>query len=522
MTKPNLIIKSFLAIILIVAGNACTDIRPEVFDVVVADEFFVEGDDEPFLSALGSAYTNLYGFRNHNSLWSANEVASDEAVIATKGADWFDGGQWIRMHQHEFNSAEASFDNAWNFCYQGINTTNRLIFQFSQLEGNESAPGFIAELQALRALYYFWLIDMFGNVPIVDKFVGETPEEQAELAAPANNPDFQTGRTQVFNFIETELLNVLNAGLLSDANDASSYARMNEWATRTLLAKLYLNAEVYTGTPRYAEAAEQANLVIQSGLYSLEANYLDQFSAENEGSVEQIFSIPYDEVFATGFNIAQMTLHYQSELTFDLAAQPWNGYATLQEFYESFEPNDRREDGFLVGEQFTSTGERVLDAAVEAADPDGAPLTFTPEINELEPNSLRQAGARFAKNDYTGAQPDLNSDFAIFRYADVLLMRAEALWRMDAGSGEALDLINQIRIRAGVAPFAALTADDILAERGREFYSEGWRRNDQVRFGTFTSGSWSFKDPSADLYNIFPIPENQIDANDQLNQTPGF
>ncbi|MFN3841500.1 MAG: RagB/SusD family nutrient uptake outer membrane protein, partial [Cyclobacteriaceae bacterium] len=291
---------------------------------------------------------------------------------------------------------------------------------------------------------------------------------------------------------------------------------------QTMLAKLYLNAQVYTGTAKYNEAAAAANEVINSGLYSLEANYFDNFKTNSSGSNENIFVINYDENNGPGFNLAQMTGHYLTQQTFNLQEQPWNGYATLEDFYNSYSPTDARRGSFLVGPQFSSTGERLKDLSAEVGDPDGQDLTFTPEINELTPNSFRQAGARVGKWEFRlGAGRNLSNDFPIFRYADVLLMRAEALWRVNPASTEALSLVNQVRARAGVNPLGALTADDLLAERGREMFAEGYRRSDLIRFGKFNDAWWE-KPASATFRNLFPIPQGQLLVNPDLVQNTGY
>ncbi|MEL7064851.1 MAG: RagB/SusD family nutrient uptake outer membrane protein, partial [Bacteroidota bacterium] len=318
--------------------------------------------------------------------------------------------------------------------------------------------------------------------------------------------------------------------------DANTYARFTQTAADMLLTKLYLNAAVYSGTAQWAQAQTAVDRVISSGLYSLTNDYFENFNADNDnggvGTSENIFVIPYDAVNAPGFNLPQMTLHYSSNATFDLQEQPWNGYCSLQEFYNSYEDGDARKGvsgnqqvrgNFLAGPQFASDGVTPLtDGAVETADPDGENIIFTPEVNEHFPNALRQAGARVSKYEYEiGNTRHLNSDFPVFRYADALLMKAEALWQQDNGSQEALDLVNQIRTRAGVAELGSLTADELLAERGREMFYEAWRRSDLIRFGKF-GDEWDFKPASAAGKELFPIPQNKINVNPNLRQNPSY
>ncbi|MEO0471323.1 MAG: RagB/SusD family nutrient uptake outer membrane protein, partial [Bacteroidota bacterium] len=447
----------------------------------------------------------------------SQEVTTDAMIVPQRGQDWFDGGHWIRLHRHEYQPDDPIINGAWNFLFGGVNTTNRLIFQFEEL----NAPGseaFIAELRVLRAMFYMGLLDSYGNVPLVDRF-----------DVPADFAPNNATREEIYNFIENELTATVD--LLTEDVSGATYARINKWTAHAILAKLYLNAEVYTGTPQWQKAADNAAAIVNSGNYRLESSFFTNFQTENSGSGENIFVIPYDQVFATGHNLVMRTLHYSSQNTFNLTAQPWNGYCSLQEFYNSFEENDVRRGSFIVGPQLDAAGQPLGDDGFEQADPndptkpfdaDGVQVNFTPEINEHFPNALRQAGARIGKYEFaTGATQDLSNDVPIFRYADILLIQAEAMWRMNAGSAEALALVNEIRVRAGVDPFADLTAETLLAERGREMFAEAWRRQDLIRFGVY-GDEWEFKPASDETKEIFPIPRAQIDANPNLTQNPGY
>jgi len=500
---------------------ACTDLEEEVFSQVTADNFFQT--EEELISALGAAYTSLYGYMGTVSLWAAQEVSSDEMVVPTRGPDWGDGGHWVRLHQHLWTAEDPTVGTTWNFIFGGISACNRLIFQFEELANPLTDP-FIGELKALRALYYLFAIDTYGNVPIVTDFANADPN-------PATN-----SRSEVFNFIESELTAALP--LVSDAVDGTTYGRMNQMAVQSALTRLYLNAEVYTGTPQWAKAAAAANAVINSGNFSMEPDYFANFNIDNSGSSEFIMAIPYDAVFAGGLNVVMQTLSYINQQTYNLAGQPWNGWCTLEEFYNSYEDDDLRkgqantEEGpstvrgnFLIGPQWDVSGKvRLTDAGTLASgtDPDGEPFTFRAFINELFPNAWREAGARAVKYEIEiGGQPNMSNDIPIFRYTDILMMRAEALWRMDPSDSEALALMNQVRDRAGVSPFDELTAENILAERGREMFVELVRRTDLIRFGKFTEAWWG-KDAMEEGKELFPVPKSQTDANPNLVQNPCY
>lgn len=512
---------------LIAFSPACTDLEEEVFTQLTPATF--PTNQEEVTAAVAFAYSQLYGWGNHGGFNSLSEVSSDEIMIPQRGSDWFDGGIWLRAHRHDFRPQDGPTDGAWNFVFGGIAQANATlsILDNALSEGivdAETVTSFAAEVRMIRALYYFWAIDGFGNVPIVT--------QDTEDSTPDTAP-----RSEVFNFIESEI-QAVQGDLSRDV--AGTYARFNYYVAQSLLAKLYMNAEVYTGTARWQDALNATNEVIDSDSYTLEGDYFANFNRSNDSSGEIIFGLPFDENTGQGFNISQMTLHYSSQETFQLQAQPWNGYCTLQEFYDSYEDDDMRKGefgnqevrgNFHAGPQFNPNGEPTLDSSAD--DPGGEELVFTPEINEHFPNAFRQAGARVGKYEfYEGGMPDLSVDYPVFRYSDILMLKAEAMHRLSPGSSEALDLVNEIRSRAGVDGFSEINDENLLAERGRELFYEGWRRNDLIRFGRF-NGEWAFKTmdtPDSDIgtvrfdeeVQLFPIPTNQLNANPDLRQNPGY
>ena len=523
---------------------SCTNLDEELFDRVTPDNFFQT--EQELISGLGAAYSGFGGIGNHSNLWSTNELVSDELIITTKGGDWFDGGVLQQLHLHSFTPDNGFFNNTWGFLYGGVSTTNRLLAQFEELKagGNTSADAIIAELRGVRALWYYWIMDGFGRGPLVTDF-NDTEVKGAST------------RQELYNFIESELNAVIP--ILPTAKDASTYGRMTRWAALAIRAKLYLNAQIYTGTPQYQKAADDAKAIIDGGQFNLEATYKDNFAVNNAGSSENIFVYAYDKVFAQGFNWPMMTLHYASQTVYNLTDQPWNGYSVVEEFYNSYSDpvtnpgpqgpvwkglaldanNDRVPDdvgtldsrlsNFVVGPQYRPSGDKAVDPAFEGEttaqpDPDGINLNFTPRINELGPNAWRQGGARIGKYAFeVGGTANMSNDFVILRYADILLIRAEALARLNGyGDAEALGLVNQIRTRAKVDPFVTLDAEKLFAERGREMFAEMTRRQDMLRFGKF-GVAYGFKGVDASTkYELFPIPKQQLDANAKLTQNPGY
>lgn len=520
MKKYSIVLKRMMGVLLTVTFMiGCTDLEEELFSEVTSDNFFQTEDE--LISALGSAYTSLYGYMGNTAIMGSQEVSSDEVVVPTRGPDWGDGGHWVRLHQHLWTTEDPTTNSAWNFSFGGVNACNRLIYQFTELENPLTDP-FIGELKALRAMFYLWLLDIYGNVPIVTDFANADP-------TPFNNT-----RQEVYDFVEAELLTALAD--VTDAVDQSTYGRVNQMVVQTALARLYLNAEVYTETPQWAKCVTACDAIISSGHYTIENDYFANFNTDNSGSSEFIMAIPYDAIYATGLNLHMMSLSYINQQTYNLTAQPWNGFATLEEFYDSYEDEDLRkgqpstEEGpttvrgnFIVGPQWDVSGKiRLEDAGAEPTDLDGPPFTYRAEINEIYPVAWREGGARFGKYEIAiGSNTDLNNDVPIYRYADVLLMKAEALWRQNAGDAEALALVNQIRDRAGVAPFTELTAENLLAERGREMFLECVRRSDQIRFGVFGDPWWE-KPASDETKELFPIPGATVDANPNLTQNPGY
>ncbi|MCC6459884.1 MAG: RagB/SusD family nutrient uptake outer membrane protein, partial [Saprospiraceae bacterium] len=342
MKKITILGKLALFAVVLFPIHSCTNLDENLYNQVATENFL--RNEEEVKAAVGAAYTRLYGLMNHGSYFSTTEVNSNEVLIPQRGNDWYDGGQWIKTHTHTQDGGEDCYNNAWNFLYSGVNTCNRLILQVSQAvdKGNLAAAtgdAYQAELRGLRALFYFWLLDGFGNVPIVDRY---------DVAADFK-PVTKT-RQEVYNFIESELTAI--SALLPQASGGKYYGHFNYYSAQALLSKLYLNAEIYIGSAQWQKALDAANSVVNSQKFSLATNYRDNFVTQNEGSPEIILAIPYDKVFAQGFNLPQMTLHYASQSTFNLQEQPWNGYCAATDFYNSYETDDvRKANNFLVGPQ---------------------------------------------------------------------------------------------------------------------------------------------------------------------------
>ncbi len=516
---------------------SCTDLQEDLVGDVTEDisiPGIVSGGGGGGGDALSSAFAELRntGTAYHSGYYSVQELTSDEMVIGAKGGDWFDGGILIQLHQHTYDATHGFIGGTWNSHYAAINTCNEL------LESGLDANG-EAQIRALRAYFYWRLMDLYGNVKIVTSTGSDAP---------------QVGRSDVFSFVESELLAALGVSEISAGMDLSGSAldegtneyRINRYAALGILARVYLNAEVYIGTPMYDKVDIATSYIIDSGIYQLCGDgcsvpnlgkrpdvasdpaelegYRAIFAANNEGNPENIFTVEYDEVNAGGMNFAMMNLHYSSQFTYNFDSQPWNGYATLEEFFNSYDAADKRRDAsFLYGPQTDFGGSAILDFA---ADDDDIVLNYTPQINELAPNYLREAGARPAKFSYKlFGRSEMDNDYPIVRLGEVYLMRAEARARAAGDWNQAIPDVNLIRARAGVSPYTSLDADEFLAERGREMFAESMRRTDLIRFGEY-NGTWWEKPASDPHVNIFPIPFDAIQASQTasfpLSQNPGY
>lgn len=555
MKKSTILIRAALAAIVVIGlSQSCTKLDETLYSEVTPANFFKS--EKEFVSALGAAYTQFSGYAS-GDVYNLQEVTTDEMVVPTRGSDWDDGGNWRKLHLHSWDYEVGATGGAWDFCFSGVNTANRLMYQFQSLVDDgeveqAAADAYISELETVRGFFYWQLIDLYGNVPLVTDFAsGE--------AAPATK-----SRSEVYTFIVGDLETAVPK--LSKAVDGTTYGRMNYYAGQMLLAKLYLNAKVYTGTAQWDKVITACDEIINSGKYSLESNYFSNFNVNNSGSKEFIFAIPYDQIFFQGFNLACQTLHYGSQYTYNLTQQPWNGFCTLEEFYNSYDAADlRRGDvgtvtapagkrgNFLAGYQYTNGGVKVMDDGADAGDPDGKPLNFgnigstAGQINELGPQSWRQSGVRIGKWEFgIGSDPgNMSNDLAVFRYADVLLMKAEALWRKSNSPTDAaaLALVNQIRTRAGLTALTSLdgkisfelegpvvAGGELFNEMGREMFAEHNRRQDLIRWGFWNSNAkWTLPFNNvgdvmkSDPYrSLFPINKSKLAANPNLVQNPGY
>ncbi len=517
-----------------VIANSCTNLDEILIGEVTADVSTTgvsTGGGGDASDVLAGPFSKLRdGSANHGGYFSVQGVSGDAMAVTQKGGDWYDGGVWLDMHRHTYTGANGPLNGTWTQLYGGVNECN------TQLAAAGISANQTAQLKALRAYFYFRLLDVYGRVKLVT-----TPGTDAP----------QSDKTTVFNFVESELLSSLGISSVTSGMDLSgsnltsddNKYRINKYAALGILAKLYLNAEVYTGTPRYQEAYDAADYIIMNSPYTLSdagvtvpnlgkrpavssdpdnlEGYAAIFAPNNENNPEIIWSIAYDEVTGPNMNFSQMTLHYSSQFTWNLQSQPWNGYVALEEFYNSYDNNDKRKaNNFIVGEQLDYGGNTIVDYS-DSQDPI---LNYTPAINELEPDAQRDGGVRLGKFSFKQfGRDNMDNDYPIVRLGDVYLIRGEAAARQTSDWSAALSDVNIIRERAGIADLTTVDADSFLAERGREMFMESTRRRDLIRFGKWGEAWWQKPGGQPSYLETMPIPIEQITASDgTLTQNPGY
>ncbi len=441
------------------------------------------------------------GFSNYMRLmYYMQEITTDEAVIG-----WNDG-TLPEFHKMSWTPANE-FNNAMYFrlytevafCNEFIKNTTDEMLNLNGISGAniDEAKAMRAEAKFLRAQAYYHLLDLYGNVPFVDETTfGTVPK--------------QIMRADLFKYVESELL--ASANDLKPAR-SNEYGRLDKGAAWTLLAKLYLNAKVYTGAERNADVITYTEKVIGAG-YTLNSSYANLFLADNHlNNPENIFSIVYDGARTQTNGGTTFMVHAAIGGTMKPAEfgvnGGWGGIRTTKAFVQKFENSDLRGRFYKDGQ--------------------------TLEINDLGNFNDGYAFIKYKNVKSTGA-PGVDdnwveADLAVYRLADVYLMYAEAVVRGGGGSmATAISYVNALRARANASSISVLDLNFILDERARELSWENTRRTDLIRFGKFTSSAylWPWKGnvkegvAVGEYRNLFPIPNNDLVVNPNLKQNPGY
>lgn len=452
----------------------------------------ISGIDEGF-----SQYLRLY--------WEHQELPTDEAAIGWGGDQGLD--ELIKGTY----TATNTFVNAMYYrIFFQIGMANQFLRETTpeKLAARglnqalrDTVNTYRAEARFLRALSYWHGLDLMGNIPMVT--------DSAELTAV---PPKQATRQQIYNFVVSEL-----TAIKTQLPTHNTYGRATPAAAAMLLAKVQMNAQVYTGTAHWTEAMAAVNEVLNAG-YTLDSNWRRIFSADNDQSPEIIFAIPQDGLKTQTWGGVTFLIHASCGGSMDpnlygIPGGCWWGMRMKPEAYTNYTPNDKRASFFYT------TGQTLQMTDIYNFSNGYAAPKFT--------NISTATGQRGSDGNF------VDTDFPMFRLSDAYLMYAELVLRGGGGNqGQALNYVNQIRSRAGVPAWTAadLTLDNILKERGRELLFEGHRRSDLIRFGKFTGGSyiWSWKggtpagQATPDTRALYPLPANELTANPNLTQNPGY
>ncbi|GFZ38695.1 RagB/SusD family nutrient uptake outer membrane protein [Bacteroides nordii] len=499
-----------------------------------------------YLNTVANLYTMIgadYGggglAGTDRGLYDLNTFTADEAILPTRDGDWDDGGLWRDLFQHNWGTSNDLVIGTWDYLYKVIVSCNQSIDKLVMLQkeypDNELFGTYKSEVRALRAMYYYYLLDMFARVPVVESSTIEIKDVR------------QSKRSEVFAFVRKELEESLPD--LSDAKSAAEgeyYGRMTQSVANYILAKLALNAEIYTdddwtdavkpdgknikftvdgeevncweATVKYCNRITASGYALTQGLNGFSAN----FAAKNEGSIENIFVIPMDPtLYKANMMYLTRSRHYAVGAALGFGNGGWNGSSATLEAMKAFgygtdTPDPRLDRTYYTGKVM------VNGQYVEA---DGKVLEYKPLSVKLKFDKsdadMKVAGARMFKYEADPAATNdgklQHNDYVLFRYSDVLLMKAEALFRDGKGGQSEL---NQVRDRVG-APQVVISLENILKERLLELAWEGVRRQDLIRFGEFTKAITDR--PKSQAYKtVFPIHEKTLSVNKNLSQNPGY
>lgn len=528
-------------LVLSLSFTSCLDETPK--DQIPESEIY-DSANSLYVNAVASLYNYIGAHEEGEGLqgtcrgiYDYNTLTTDEAIIPIRGGNWYDGGLWENMYDHTWTATDTDLYNVWKYLYKVIVLSTKsleTIDQHKSLLNDQQRDEYKAEVRAVRAMFYYYAMDMFGRIPILESSTQKTADIR------------QSNRSDVFKYIVNELQTV--APLLPNEHSnlqGNYYGRVTRPVAWFLLAKLALNAEVYTddnwtdsyrpdgktimidvdGTQKNAwlTCIHYCNLIGSAG-YSLASDYTKNFAVHNENSNENIFTIPLDKMlYLNEFHYLFRSRHYAHGGAYGGASE--NGTcATLHTMavygYNTSSPDARLDMNFYTGKVEVDGSNVTLD--------DGTPLEYKPlavERNLTSSQYIETAGARMKKYEVDrtaysdGRMPD--NDIVLYRYADVMLMKAEAKVRNGESGDEEL---NAVRNRVGM-PSLPATLDNILNERLLELVWEGWRRQDMIRFGTYNK-SYDIHTPSeADnkgYTTVFPIPGKARELNPNLEQNPGY
>jgi len=530
---------------LLVPLHGCTNLDETPLSLISTSNFFTnEGE---VLAALAGVYAQLRTTTPEGGLYDVNEITTDEMVVPIRGSDWNDNGQWIDLHNMTWTPTSIAtsnfFNGDWNNPYAGIARANLFLSAVQNVTVANKAS-IIAEVRALRAFYYYLLMDFFGGVPIVTT---------TELGKHPRNT-----RREVFDFIEKELIAARDSGLPA-TRPVEENGRFTQGGADAILANMYVNAGVFTkegagsgginatgynscssitvtGGDACQAAIAASDRLLNSGNYRLADSFPQNFRADNNNSPENIFVVKFIAADGLGMDYAMAILHYNQYAPL----APWNGFAIQAQTYNAFDSTDKRRRVVLIGPQ-----NDVLSGAFACVRPGcagGAPdnygpvwesthrLIFTDTIHNIRAATEGEGGRVYKwPADPNHVAQNSGNDFAWFRLGEIYLIKAE-VEHVLGNDALALALLDSLRARRDtVAPPLVGAVSDalILKERLFELLGENKRRQDLIRFGGYTNRAddpslVGGKQPRPDYYVLMPVPQSQIDANPLLTQNPGY
>lgn len=507
--------KLFIKVLLLtsVIQIGCTNLKEEILNEKNSSETVSNPQNADML--LAAAYASLRSYIGDKTVWGINEITTDELAYPARGTDGYVPDRQA-MFAHKYKPDNIRIRDGWNDIMSAISKTNTSLLYLYQLDQTETIKSYISEVRFIRMLFMYHINDIWGIVPFRDYSETNYMDSPRILS-----------RNEALDYMISEI----NQEILPWLKEKSEvpYGRVSKDAARMLLAKIYLNYEVYTGTPKWTEVIGLCDDIISTQSYQLADNYFSLFSYDNAAyasQTEAILSIVYDASLGIGgYTWPQQVLHYSQ--TFKTFTSLWNLACTTQTFYDIWDTSDPRfkdssmqniygfNIGFLVGQQYSPAGV-LLQTRL------GEPLSFTPDFDIY--NSKEEQGIRvvkYAPNPQATVVSSSSNDFLIYRYADVLLMKAEAQLRNNMPS-EALATINILRNARNVSPYQTINLSTILNERGFELYWEGHRRNDFIRFGKYCEPRQQKEYETPEYMILLPIPQTAIEANSELKQNPGY
>lgn len=506
----------FFTVIGLLVNSGCTDLEENVLDEQLGSDLV--NNPQNVQALINPPYGSLRRTIEWYDYWALQEVSTDEVIIPTRGTDWYDNGAWIELHLHTWTPDHIRMKNVWDALNQGVSRANTAIYYIGQFQQNETTELYIYEARFLRAYFMYLINDLFGQVPFreadeIDFSVSPVVMNQKEAA----------------DWLIDELKTILPH--LKTKDDLGS-DRVTQGAAQALLAKLYLNYQIYGGETKWADAITYCDQLINSGIYQIAEDYWTMFQKDVADHPEFILRVPMDDNvdMGSGSVWVNFTLHY-SQL-FGNYTSTWNGPSTTSTFFNTWDmENDARfyddrimsetgfNQGFLVGQQYGVDGTPLTQR-------NGDPLIFVPEINlESSPENAGIRVIKFAPNPDTERQFSSPNDVPIIRISDIYLIRAEAKLRSGDESGALAD-VNLLRSKRSapgktLSTLSSITLEDILNERGFELYWEGLRRQDLIRFGKFTE-AYQEKPVTNETKTLFPLPTSAVDVNENLVQNPGY